>query len=67
MSEIGDTVVKPGYSIRLYGPNNALIWERQLSGSSFDDHDSLFYLGEEIIEQLPVDAFDKMEDEDEKE
>jgi hypothetical protein len=61
MSEVK---VKQGYSIRLYGPEGNLIWERQLSGSSFDDNESLFYLGEEIIEQLPGGAFEDYKDEE---
>ena len=56
-----ETQVKSGYSLVLIGPDGE-IWRRSLSGSSFDDHDSMFYLGEQIIEHLPEDALEPYSD-----
>lgn len=53
-----ETQVKDGYTLALLGPDGVKIWERSLGGSSFEDPDAMFYLGEEIIEQLPEDAFE---------
>lgn len=53
-----ETQVKPGYVLTLTGPDDEKIWERSLSGSSFEEHDDMFYLGEQIVEALPEDAFE---------
>ena len=57
-----ETQVKDGYTLTLFGPGGNKIWERSLRGSSFEDSDSLFYLGEEVIEHLPEDAFEPYEE-----
>ena len=49
--------VKEGYKLVLTY-NDKEIWNRELGGSSFEDHDSQFYLGEQIIENLPGNAFE---------
>jgi len=55
---VSEEMVKAGYKVVVVGPDGTTIWERSLSGSSFDDSDAMFYLGEQIIESLPEDAFE---------
>ena len=55
------TQVKAGYRLVIYGPNGEQVWERPLSKSSFEDNDARMYLGEQVIEALPEDAFEPYE------
>lgn len=58
---ISETQVKEGWSLSLVNPDGDVIKEFNLGGNSYEDHDAQFYLGEEIIEALPEDAFEPYE------
>ena len=59
---MSETQVRDGYRLVLFGPGEYKIWQRSLSGSSFEDSDAFMYLGEQIIEALPEEAFEPCEE-----
>lgn len=58
MCTTSETQVKEGWKLQLVNPEGITVKEFNLGGNSYEDHDSQFYLGEEIIETLPEEAFE---------